>query len=595
MKKTNYPVDLHCHTTRSDGADTPEELVTLAAEAGMKIIAITDHDVRPPKQIGGMDAVKYAAEKGIILLRGIEISCQTTVEDCHIVCFGCDWNAPFFSELEKRIVDSKVESYQELVRRLNRAGYEITWSEVLENGGSLVEEDQVQKKMIFELLSRKGYFRSWSDAKLMIKQTPEFDIAREKPDPVEIIQKVHESGGIAIMAHPYLINEPVRLPGEVMSRDEYIRRLIECGLDGIEARYTYGKTSYAGSMSAEEIAEEVVSRYGQNLRVISGGSDYHADAKKGAERPRMLGECGLTLKEFMETPLLKKLLEQLRRVIRLELKASACRMNVFRMLRAGGHGHVGGALSAIDVTAALYFDKMKASADNPKDPDRDRFLLSAGHKCLAQYAALAEKGYFDKNILDTYGMLGSKIPGHPDMHKLPGIEANTGALGHGMSIAAGMAMAAKLDRRDYEVYAVCGDGELPEGSNWEAAAAAAKFHLDNLTVFLDHNGLQISGRVEDVMNMEPMADKFRAFGWMVIEIDGNNMEEILNVLDRLPLKKGKPTLVLCHTVKAKGLSFGEGQAGYHFWNTTEELLKQAEEETAAHMDWLMQELEAMTI
>lgn len=595
MKKRNYPVDLHCHTTRSDGADTPEELVEHAAEAGMKIIAVTDHDVRPPKRIGGVEAVRYAAEKGIILLRGIEISCQTTVEDCHIVCFGCDWNAPFFSELEQRVAASKVESYQELVRRLSQAGYEITWEEVLENGGPLVKEDQVQKKMIFELLSRKGYFKSWSDAKLMIKQTPEFDIAREKPDPLEIIQKVHECGGIAIMAHPYLINEPVRIPGETMSRDEYICRLAEGGLDGIEANYTYGKTSYAGSLSAKEIAEEVVSRYGQRFRVISGGSDYHADAKKGVEKPRMLGECGLTLEEFMENPLLSGLLKQLQRLLRLELTAAACRMDVLRMIRAGGHGHVGGALSAIDVTTALYFDHMDVSAEHPEDPDRDRFLLSAGHKCLAQYAVLAEKGYFDKSILDTYGMLGSRIPGHPDMHKLPGIEANTGALGHGISIAAGMAMAAKLDQRGYGVYVVCGDGELPEGSNWEAAAAAAKFGLDNLTVFLDNNGLQISGRTEDVMNMEPMAEKFRAFGWMTAEIDGNDMEELINVLDRLPLQKGKPTLVLCHTVKAKGLSFGEGQAGYHFWNATEELLKQAEEETAACMDRLTQELEAVTI
>ena len=263
------------------------------------------------------------------------------------------------------------------------------------------------------------------------------------------------------------------------------------------------------------------------------------------------------------------------------------------MIRAGGHGHVGGALSAMDIVTALYFDKMNVSPEEADHPDRDRFLLSAGHKCLAQYAALAEKGYFAKEVMDTYGALGSKIPGHPDMHKLPGVEANTGALGHGLSIAAGMAMAAKLERRGYKVYAICGDGELPEGSNWEAAAAAAKFGLDNLVVFVDNNGLQISGQVTEVMNMEPIAGKFAAFGWAVAKIDGNDMEEIVKMLDRLPIERGKPTLILCHTVKAKGLSFGENQAGYHFWNATEELLRQAEEEMEARAEELRQEMEAV--
>lgn len=269
------------------------------------------------------------------------------------------------------------------------------------------------------------------------------------------------------------------------------------------------------------------------------------------------------------------------RVLKLERKAVQCRRNVLRMVRAGGHGHVGGALSAIDLVTALYFDKMNISAANPADPDRDRFLLSAGHKCLAQYAVLAERGYFDKSVLDTYGSLGSKIPGHPDMHKLPGIEANTGALGHGISIAAGMAMAGKLDKKAYAVYALCGDGELPEGSNWEAAAAAAKFGLDNLVVFVDNNGLQISGPVTEVMNMTPIDEKFASFGWAVTEIDGNDMGQILALLDSLPLSKDKPTAVLCHTVKAKGLSFGEGKAEFHFWNSTPELLDRADMELAS--------------
>lgn len=283
-----------------------------------------------------------------------------------------------------------------------------------------------------------------------------------------------------------------------------------------------------------------------------------------------------------------------KRILRLEKTAAECRKNVLRMIQAGGHGHVGGALSALDIITALYFDQMIIDLAKLDDSDRDRFLLSAGHKCLAQYAVLAQRGFFDKSLLDTYGALASKIPGHPDMHKLPGIEANTGALGHGLSIAVGMALAGKLDRRNYRVYAVCGDGELPEGSNWEAAAAAAKYKLDHLVVFIDNNGLQISGNVTDVMNMEPIRDKFEAFGWYVTEIDGNDMEQIIDTLDSLPHSGGKPIMILCHTVKAKGLSFAENQVDYHFWNATPELLEQAYRELDTQIDYLSQELEAET-
>ena len=282
-----------------------------------------------------------------------------------------------------------------------------------------------------------------------------------------------------------------------------------------------------------------------------------------------------------------------KRVIAMQLTAARCRKNVLRMVTAGGHGHIGGAFSAMDVVTALYFDHMHVSPDAIKAPERDRFLLSAGHKCLAQYAALAEAGFFDKSVLDSYGALGSLIPGHRDMHKLPGVEANTGALGHGMSIAAGMAMAAKLQKRDYRVFAICGDGELPEGSNWEAAAAAAKFKLDNLVVFVDNNGLQISGNVEQVMDMRPIAGKFETFGWDVREIDGNDMAQILDTLDALPYGHGKPMMVLCHTVKAKGLSFGEGKASFHFWNANPEQLQQANEELDAQIAVLEQEAKTL--
>lgn len=262
----------------------------------------------------------------------------------------------------------------------------------------------------------------------------------------------------------------------------------------------------------------------------------------------------------------------------LECTAYQCRRNVLRMVEAGGHGHLGGAFSAIDIITALYFYKMNIKPEDPSWADRDRFILSAGHKCMSQYAVLAERGYFSKEVLDTYGSLKSRIPGHPDMHKLPGIEANTGALGHGLSIASGMALAIKCDKKDSRVYVVMGDGELAEGSNWEAAAAAAHHGLGNLVLFLDYNGLQISGKVEDIMNFMPAGKRFEAFGWNVAEIDGNNMEEIVHVLDSLPVKSNKPTVIIAHTVKGKGISFLENQASCHFWSPAEGDLKRAIEE-----------------
>ena len=311
--RANYPVDLHSHSTRSDGSDTPQELIDHAAGVGVKILALTDHDIRPPKTITldtgeEMDAVEYAKSKGLMLIRGIEVSCETTAEDCHIVCLGCDWEDPFFDRLERSVVESKTGSYRELVRRLCADGMELTWDEVLENNGSPVTEDHVQKKMIFELLARKGYTKDWAEAKLMVKHTPEYQIQREKPDPVEVIREVKRTGGIAIMAHPYLVHEPVRIPAGTMTRAEYIDRLIEAGLDGIEASYTYGKTSYGGTMTAEEIEAEVRERYATRLAIISGGSDYHADAKKGVKHPREVGECGITEEYFRGNAVLCTLL-----------------------------------------------------------------------------------------------------------------------------------------------------------------------------------------------------------------------------------------------------------------------------------------------
>ena len=261
-----------------------------------------------------------------------------------------------------------------------------------------------------------------------------------------------------------------------------------------------------------------------------------------------------------------------------ELKriAAQCRLNALRMIRASGHGHMGGAFSCMDIVTVLYFSEMKVDPQNPKMKGRDRFILSAGHKCLAQYAVLAEKGYFPKEVLDTYGSLKTQIPGHPDMHKLPGVEANTGALGHGLAIADGMAMGLRLDGSDARVYVVMGDGELAEGSNWEAAAAAAHHKLDNLCVFVDFNGLQISGRVQDVMNFTPIEEKFRTFGWHVLVIDGNDMGQILGALDEAARTKGKPTAIVAHTIKAKGIPFMEDLAASHFWSPDEEELQKAE-------------------
>jgi transketolase len=262
----------------------------------------------------------------------------------------------------------------------------------------------------------------------------------------------------------------------------------------------------------------------------------------------------------------------------LEYMAVKCRRDAVRMIRSSGSGHLGGALSSLDILTALYFHTMNRDPEQPLKKDRDRFVLSAGHKCLALYSVLAECGYFSMEILDTYGQLHSKIPGHPDMHKLPGVEANTGALGHGLSISVGMALGLRLDGMNARVFTVMGDGELPEGSNWEAATAAAHYGLDNLTVFVDDNGLQISGKTVDIMNMEPIAEHFQAFGWTTREIDGNNMTEVVNVLDSLPFSKGKPNLIVAHTVKSKGLSFAEGKAAYHYWKPSSEELEQAEAE-----------------
>ena len=309
--QADYEIDLHAHTTRSDGNDSPAELLENAAARGLKVVAMTDHDVLPPENLD-KDGVRwsvagYAASLGIGVMRGIEVSCDTAVDDVHIVGFGCDWRSPAVQWLPELAVTSKTLSYKVLVEKLCAAGMTLLrWEDLLE-GGRTAEE--IQKKHIFELIASKGYAPSWQAAKIMIRDNPEYDVKREKPDPVKTVQSLHEAGGIAILAHPYLIDETVSLHGAAVSRDAYIRRLIEAGLDGIETRYTYDKTSYKGTMSPDAIRREVEERYGSAVSILSGGSDYHADHKKGVANSRQLGDAGVPLDYFLQHPALARLCE----------------------------------------------------------------------------------------------------------------------------------------------------------------------------------------------------------------------------------------------------------------------------------------------
>jgi len=218
---------------------------------------------------------------------------------------------------------------------------------------------------------------------------------------------------------------------------------------------------------------------------------------------------------------------------------------------------------------------MKVDPNNPKWEDRDRFVLSKGHGAPVLYAALAERGFFEKKHLLTLRKLGSMLQGHPNMNDTPGVDMSTGSLGQGLSAANGMALAGKLDKKDYRVYAVTGDGELEEGQIWEAAMTSAHYKLDNLTVFVDNNHLQIDGKVSDVMNPEPIADKFKAFGWNVVEINGHDFEEIFKAIDNAKSTKGMPTVIVSNTVKGKGVSFMENQAGWHGTAPSKEQCDQA--------------------
>ena len=256
-------------------------------------------------------------------------------------------------------------------------------------------------------------------------------------------------------------------------------------------------------------------------------------------------------------------MEKAEKVKFLKEKAKVIRRHIVKMLGEAGSGHPGGSLSAADIVAVLYFDVMNIRPDDPHWPERDRFVLSKGHAAPVLYAALAERGYFDVSELSTLRKFKSRLQGHPDMKKLPGVEMSTGSLGQGLSVANGMALAAKIDNKKFRVYVLIGDGEIQEGQIWEAAMAAAYYKLDNVTAFLDYNGLQIDGCTKDVMCIEPVADKWIAFGWNVIEIDGNDIEQVLNAIEDAKKVSGKPTMIIAKTIKGKGVSYMENNPDWH--------------------------------
>lgn len=253
----------------------------------------------------------------------------------------------------------------------------------------------------------------------------------------------------------------------------------------------------------------------------------------------------------------KEKIEQLRQI------ANRIRIGIIKEVYYGKSGHPGGSLSIADILATLYFSEMNIDPKNPKKEDRDRLILSKGHASPGVYSALAERGYFSKEELLSFRSIESKLQGHPDMNKVPGIDMTTGSLGQGLSCACGMAMAGKLKKKDYRVYAIVGDGEIEEGQIWEACMSAKQYKLDNLCLIVDNNNLQIDGTIEEVMSSYPIDKKIESFGFEVIKIDGNNIEEILEAFEKARTIKGKPTAIIAKTIKGKGVSFMENQVGWH--------------------------------
>jgi transketolase len=262
----------------------------------------------------------------------------------------------------------------------------------------------------------------------------------------------------------------------------------------------------------------------------------------------------------------------------LEKMAVIIRCDIIDMICTAAAGHPGGSLSAADLVTALYFRIMRIDPENPDWPDRDRFILSKGHACPVWYAALAERGYFDKSHLKTLRQMGSILQGHPDMRKTPGIDMTAGSLGHGLPAGLGMALSGKLQQKDFHVFVIIGDGESQEGSIWEASMAAPNFKLDNLTAILDYNHLQNDYSVDDIMPIHPAVDKWRAFGWHVLEIDGHNMTQVVAALEEAKSHQGNPTMIVANTVKGKGVSYMENVCEWHGKAPCQEEADQALEE-----------------
>lgn len=245
-------------------------------------------------------------------------------------------------------------------------------------------------------------------------------------------------------------------------------------------------------------------------------------------------------------------------------KAKEIRKSVLRAICDGGGGHIPASLSIVEILTVLYNGILKVDPKNPKDPERDVFILSKGHAGVSLYAVLADKGFFDRKLLSAFGRRGSILGGHPDMHKVPGVEASTGALGHGFPFGVGIALAGKMDKKKRRVFVLLGDGECQEGSVWEAALFAPQHKLDNLTVIIDYNKLQAMDRLDKIVSLEPLADKWRAFGWSVKEVDGHDMPKLYDIFKSVPFEKGKPSLIIAHTIKGKGVSYMENVPIWHF-------------------------------
>lgn len=267
-----------------------------------------------------------------------------------------------------------------------------------------------------------------------------------------------------------------------------------------------------------------------------------------------------------------------KKVGELERRAKEVRRDVISMLTRAGSGHTGGSLSCVEILVSLYFGKMNHRPEDPDWPSRDRFVLSKGHACPTWYAILAMAGYFSKEELWNLRRLGSILQGHPCSTTTPGVESSAGSLGQGLSVANGMALAGKMDNLDYRVYCLLGDGEIDEGQIWEASMTSSHYRLDNLCAVLDHNGLQIDGPIVDVKNSLPHVDKWISFGWNTIETDGHSIPQIISALDQAETHKGKPTMIIAHTVKGRGVSFMENKVEYHGKAPTEEEMKRALEE-----------------